>query len=80
MSELSRRKIEYEARRELLAEMQNESEAAGRIPGPPALHARKYRNVLKIAGLSLLGVFIAEVSVMLVYVVWNLFLHINLNP
>ncbi len=80
LTEFSKRKIELDERRKLFSEIQSELAESGEIPAAPVLYARKYRKVAGVAGLSLFGVLVGEISIVIAYAIWNLLLHINLNP
>ena len=80
LSEFTKKKIELDEKKKLLSEIQEELESRGEIPKTPALFVRNYRKIMETAGLTLFGILLGQVSVVIVYVIWNLFLHINLNP
>jgi hypothetical protein len=80
LTEFTKQKIELDEKRKLLLEIQEEMESSGAIPKTPVLYVRNYRKIMEAAGLTLFGILLGQVSVVIVYVIWNLFLHINLNP
>jgi len=80
LTEFTKDKIELDEKKKLLLEIQEELESSGTIPQAPVLYVRNYRKIVETAGLTLFGILLGQVSVVIVYVIWNLFLHINLNP
>jgi hypothetical protein len=80
LTEFTKKKIELDEKKKLLLDIQEKLESSGEIPQTPVLFIRNYRKIMEVAGLTLFGILIGQTSVIIVYVIWNLLLHINLHP
>ncbi|MCC7202176.1 MAG: hypothetical protein IT393_05845 [Nitrospirae bacterium] len=76
-TENQKKRIEAEERHKVFLTFQKELEQEGVIPPSPALILRRYQYILEYASEILIGFFIGISSMILVFLVVNVILHID---
>ena len=77
LTENFKKKIEVEERYKVFLKFQKELEKQGIIPRSPALFLRRYRYILEYTSEVLIGCIIGISSMILVFFVANMMLHLE---
>lgn len=72
-----KKQIETEERYKIFLKFQEELEHEGIIPPSPALFLRRYQYILEYTAEVLIGSIIGILSLMLVFLIVNIILHIE---